>query len=72
MAELTGLVVTVRNNDINRALKELKKMVYRSGIMIEYRKSLSYEKPSEKKKKKHLAHLIKVRKEKLEDELAEN
>lgn len=46
------MLVEVRNNDINRAIKELKKKVYRERILIEYKQHMAYEKPSEKKRRR--------------------
>jgi small subunit ribosomal protein S21 len=48
---LTGLYVEVRNNDINRAMRKLKKMINNEGIMKEVREREYFEKPSLKRKK---------------------
>lgn len=58
--------VTVRNNDINKALKELKKKIYRERIMIEYRQHMHYEKPSEKRRRKQAESRLRVKKEQQE------
>lgn len=50
--------VIVRNNDINKALKELKKKVYRERILIEYRQRMNYEKPSEKRRRKRAEAIL--------------
>ena len=57
------MLVEVRNNDINRALKELKKKVYRERILIEYKQRMAYEKPSEKKRRKRAEAILRRRKD---------
>jgi small subunit ribosomal protein S21 len=57
------VLIEVRNNDMNRALKELKKRVYRERILIEYKQHLSYEKPSEKKRRKRAEAILRRRKD---------
>lgn len=57
------MLIEVRNNDMNRALKELKKRVYRERILIEYKQHLSYEKPSEKKRRKRAEAILRRRKD---------
>jgi small subunit ribosomal protein S21 len=46
-----GLYVEVHNNDVNRAMRKLKKMVNNDGLLKEVRDKEYYEKPSLKKKK---------------------
>ena len=46
-----GLYVEVRNNDVNRALRRLKKLVNNEGVLKELREREYYEKPSLKRKK---------------------
>lgn len=46
-----GLVVYVHNNDIDRALRKLKKMVNNEGIVKELKKREFYEKPSERRRR---------------------
>jgi ribosomal protein S21 len=58
--------VIVRNNDINKALKELKKKVYRERILIEYRQRMNYEKPSEKRRRKRAEARLRLKKEQQE------
>lgn len=49
--ELGGLTVVVRNNDVNKALRILKKKMLNEGIMKEIRdRSEGYKKPSEKRR----------------------
>lgn len=60
--------VVVRNNDINKALKELKKKVYRERILIEFRQKMNYEKPSEKRRRKRAEAKLRQKKERQEME----
>lgn len=46
-----GLIVYVRNNDIDRALRKLKKMVNNEGVIKELKKREFYEKPSDRKRR---------------------
>ena len=46
-----GMYVEVRNNDINRAMRKLKKLVNQEGIIKEIRDRQHYVKPSEIKRK---------------------
>ena len=54
--------VEVRNGDIDQALKELKNKMSKDGILAELKARRSYEKPSEKKRRKHREALKKMRK----------
>ena len=47
-----GISVTVRNGDMEKALKVFKKKVLTEGLMKELKARQAYEKPSEKKKRK--------------------
>ena len=54
----TGLSVTVFNNNVEGALKVLKKKVKESNLFLDLRKKEYYRKPSElKREKKNLAIL---------------
>ena len=56
--EQKGLRVDVRNNNVEWALKKLKRMVKESGQILELKKRSYYKKPSEvKREKKNLAKL---------------
>jgi small subunit ribosomal protein S21 len=46
-----GLTIKVKNNDVNRALKKLKKLMQQEGIFQELRKREYFEKPSLKRKR---------------------
>ena len=49
--EQQGLYVAVRNNDVSRALRKLKRLMQDEGIILEMRKRKYYVKPSEKRAK---------------------
>ena len=49
--EFRGLVVEVRNGDVNGAIRRFKKKVQDSGILQELREKEFYEKPSIRRKK---------------------
>lgn len=57
------MLVEVRNNDINKALKELKKKVYRERILIEYKQHMEYEKPSVKRRRKKAEARLRLERE---------
>ncbi|MGB9716640.1 MAG: 30S ribosomal protein S21 [Thermodesulfovibrionales bacterium] len=44
--------VKVHDNDVERALRTLKRQLQREGLFKEIKKTSFYEKPSEKKKRK--------------------
>jgi len=48
------VIITVHANDIEKALRELKRMLQRDGILKEIKKRRYYEKPSVKKKRKQI------------------
>ena len=50
--EPQGLRVDVRNNNVEFALKKMKRMVKNSGMMLELKKRSYYKKPSEEKREK--------------------
>lgn len=50
-----GLIVEVRNNDVNYALRKFKKKVQEDGILQEVRNREYYEKPSLVRKKSKAA-----------------
>ena len=50
--EKKGIRVDVRNNNVEWALKKLKRMVKDSGMMLELKKRSYYKKPSEEKREK--------------------
>ena len=55
---MMGLSVPVYNNNVDIALRKLKKKVKNSGILLELKRQSYYEKPSKvKREKKNLAIL---------------
>lgn len=46
-----GLTVRVKNNDVNKAMRKLKKLMQQEGIFQELRKREYYEKPTTKRKR---------------------
>ena len=56
--QMMGLAVPVYNNNVELALKKLKKKVKNSNLFLDLRKKQYYEKPSKiKREKKNLAIL---------------
>ena len=56
--EQRGLRIDVRNNNVEWALKKMKRMVKNSGMMLELKKKSYYKKKSaEKREKKNLQAL---------------
>ena len=56
--ERKGLRVDVKHNNVEWALKKMKRMVKDSGMMLELKKKTYYEKPSRKRREqKNLAKL---------------
>lgn len=52
---LNGNIVYVKNDNVEQALRKLKKRVQDSGLLQELRDRESYEKPTTKKKRKESA-----------------
>ena len=50
--EQKGIRVDVRNNNVEFALKKMKRMVKESGMMLELKIRTYYKKPSEEKREK--------------------
>ena len=59
--EQKGLRVDVRNNNVEWALKKLKRMVKNSGMMLELKKRDYYEKPSAVRREKKSAQAARYR-----------
>lgn len=57
------MLVKVYNNDINSALKRLKRLMYDENILRDYMSHTRYEKPSVKRRRKRKESLIRQRKE---------
>ena len=56
--------VTVRDNNIEKALRVLKKKLQKDGLFREFRMRQFYEKPSDKRMRKHKESLRRIAKEK--------
>ena len=65
-----GLEVTVRNGDVEKALRLFKKKVQKSGILKELKAKQYYEKPAEAKQRKKKEAVKRWRK--LQKKLEEN
>ena len=59
--EQRGLRIDVRNNNVEWALKKLKRMVKDSGMILELKKRSYYEKPSAVKREKKSAQAARYR-----------
>ena len=59
--EQKGLRIDVRNNNVEWALKKLKRMVKDSGMILELKKRSYYEKPSAVKREKQSAQAARYR-----------
>jgi|TARA_B100000315_G_scaffold32417_1_gene27336 small subunit ribosomal protein S21 len=56
--------VEVRNNNVEKALRVLKKKLQKDGLFRELRMRQFYEKPSDKRMRKHKESLRRIAKEK--------
>ena len=63
---LKGISVTVRNNDVNGALRVLKKKVQRENLMRDLAEREHYTKPSIKRRLKHQQAVIRWKKKQAE------
>lgn len=63
---IRGLSVTVKNNDINGALRVLKKKIQRDGLLKELSEREHYTKKSVKRRMKHKAAVIREKKKQQE------
>lgn len=62
MGEDTPLEVTVRDNNVDQALKVLKKKMQREGTFREMKQRRHYEKPSEKRQRQQAEAIRRARK----------
>ena len=69
MGRLQGRSVTVSDNNVERALRKLKKKVQSSNILNDLRSKEFYEKPTAKRKRKKSAALNRLRKQLAEQAL---
>jgi small subunit ribosomal protein S21 len=56
------MLVTVRDNNVDQALRALKKKLQREGIYREMKLRQHFEKPSEKRAREHAAAVSRARK----------
>lgn len=52
MSNQTGIEVVVKDNDVDQAMKALKRKIARDGLLKQLKSKKAYEKPSEKRKRK--------------------
>jgi len=58
----SGIQIVVKDNDIEHALKALKRKIARDGLLKQLKTKRAYEKPSEKRKRKERESLRRIRK----------
>lgn len=63
-----GTTIFVKNNDMNKALRKLKKRLQDEGWFNELRKREHYTSPSEKKRKRLAAAIVREKKRKAQSE----
>ena len=69
MRKLRGRSVTVQDNNVERALRKLKKKVQASNVLNDLRAKEFYEKPTTKRKRKRSAALNRHRKQLADQQL---
>lgn len=69
MRKLRGRSVTVQDNNVERALRKLKKKVQASNVLNDLRAKEFYEKPTTKRKRKKSAALNRHRKQLADQQL---
>ena len=62
MSSQTGIEVTVRDNDVEQAIKALKRKIARDGLLKQLKSKKAYEKPSERRKRKQRESKRRIRK----------
>ena len=63
------ITVEVRNNNVEKALRVLKKKLQKDGLMKELRMRQHFEKPSLKRQRKHKENIRRCKKEQRLNEL---
>jgi len=58
----SGIEIIVKDNDVEQALKVLKRKIARDGLLKQLKTKRNYEKPSEKRKRKERESLRRIRK----------
>ena len=66
--EKTGMQVEVRNNDVNRALRKLKKKLADDGLMQELRKREFYESKGTRRRKAKEAAIRRYKKQRAKEQ----
>jgi small subunit ribosomal protein S21 len=61
-----GMTVRVKNNDVNKALRKLKKLMQQEGIFQELRKREAYEQPALRRKREKAQAVKRWRKKQAE------
>ncbi|MBD8640235.1 30S ribosomal protein S21 [Sphingomonas sp. CFBP 13733] len=56
------MLITVRDNNVDQALRALKKKLQREGVYREMKLRQHYEKPSERRAREHAAAVSRARK----------
>jgi len=56
------MLITVRDNNVDQALRALKKKLQREGVYREMKLRQHYEKPSEKRARQHAAAVSRAKK----------
>lgn len=64
----TNVAIEVRNNNIDFALKKLKKKIKDHRVLLTYQEHLEFEKPSAKKRKAKIKAIARQKFERLENE----
>tara|TARA_B000000475_G_scaffold251626_1_gene228665 strand:- start:3118 stop:3360 length:243 start_codon:yes stop_codon:yes gene_type:complete len=59
-----GIKIDVRNNNVEQALRVLKRKYLKDGFLKNYKLKMYYEKPSEKKRRKRKENIINAKKAK--------
>lgn len=62
MKDKSGIQIFVKDNDVEHALKVLKRKIARDGLLKQLKTKRAYEKPSEKRKRKERESLRRIRK----------
>lgn len=62
MSSKSGIEIIVKDNDVEQALKVLKRKIARDGLLKQLKTKRNYEKPSEKRKRKERESLRRIRK----------
>ena len=59
---MSNVLVTVRDNNVDQALRSLKKKMQREGVFREMKLRRHFEKPSERKKREKAEAIRRIRK----------